>query len=151
MLNRLVEKRDGWNNLAHEKIFELEEENESLKDVNAQCCNDYSAMRRDVLRYKKENEQLKTFLEALREELSLADRDNTILEKENEQLKKDVDKYNKKIEIMANAFLYAEDLIDVEQVFFTEVYEPSENFDEELLCEFSNLFFSDYLSDKKVE
>ena len=62
MLNRLVEKRDGWNNLAHEKIFELEEENESLKDVNAQCCNDYSAMRRDVLRYKKENEQLKKVL-----------------------------------------------------------------------------------------
>ena len=52
MLNRLVEKRDGWNNLAHERIFELEEENESLKDVNAQCCNDYSAMRRDVLRYQ---------------------------------------------------------------------------------------------------
>lgn len=62
MLNRLVEKRDGWNNLAHERIFELEEENESLKDVNAQCCNDYSAMRRDVLRYKKENEQLKKVL-----------------------------------------------------------------------------------------
>ena len=57
MLNRLVEKRDGWNNLAHERIFELEEENESLKDVN-----DYSAMRRDVLRYKKENEQLKKVL-----------------------------------------------------------------------------------------
>ena len=35
------------------------EENENLKDVNVQCCNDYSAMRRDVLQYKEENEQLK--------------------------------------------------------------------------------------------
>lgn len=31
MLGRLVEKRDGWNNLAHERIFELEIENEQLK------------------------------------------------------------------------------------------------------------------------
>lgn len=31
MLDRLVEKRDGWNNLAHERIFELEIENERLK------------------------------------------------------------------------------------------------------------------------
>lgn len=31
MLDRLVEKRDGWNNLAHERIFELEIENEQLK------------------------------------------------------------------------------------------------------------------------
>lgn len=31
MLGRLVEKRDGWNNLAHERIFELEIENERLK------------------------------------------------------------------------------------------------------------------------
>lgn len=34
MLDRLVEKRDGWNNLAHERIFELEEENEQLKFEN---------------------------------------------------------------------------------------------------------------------
>ena len=27
--------------------------------MNVQCCNDYSAMRRDVLQYKEENEQLK--------------------------------------------------------------------------------------------
>ena len=31
MLDRLVEKRDGWNNLAHERIFELEIENKRLK------------------------------------------------------------------------------------------------------------------------
>ena len=40
-------------------LNELHEENENLKDVNVQCCNDYSAMRRDVLQYKEENEQLK--------------------------------------------------------------------------------------------
>ena len=79
MLNRLVEKRDGWNNLAHERIFELEEENESLKDVNAQCCNDYSAMRRDVLRYKKENEQLKEEKEKWKSNCSLVVNENSIL------------------------------------------------------------------------
>ena len=31
MLDRLVEKRDGWNNLAHERIFELKIENKRLK------------------------------------------------------------------------------------------------------------------------
>jgi FtsZ-binding cell division protein ZapB len=46
-----------------ERLNELHEEVENLKDVNTQCCNDYSAMRRDVLRYKEENEQLKKDVE----------------------------------------------------------------------------------------
>ena len=53
----------------------LHEENEQIRDVNAQCCNDYSAMRRDVLRYKEENEQLKqriTELELLNDGLNYA-------------------------------------------------------------------------------
>ena len=48
------------------KLNQLSDENEQLKqqiedckDVNVRCCNDYSAMRRDVWKYKKENEQLK--------------------------------------------------------------------------------------------
>ena len=31
MLHKLIDKRDGWNNLAHERIFKLEKENEQLK------------------------------------------------------------------------------------------------------------------------
>lgn len=38
MLDRLIEKRDGWNNLAHERIFELEIENKRLK--TQLYCND---------------------------------------------------------------------------------------------------------------
>ena len=37
MLNRLVEKRDGWNNLAHERIFELEEENVIILQCEEMC------------------------------------------------------------------------------------------------------------------
>ena len=38
---------------------QLKQQLEDCKDVNVRCCNDYSAMRRDVWKYKKENEQLK--------------------------------------------------------------------------------------------
>ena len=34
---------------------------------------------------------------------------------------------------------FSDYLIDAEQFFFTELYTPSENYDEELLCEISNL------------
>ena len=157
---------DGYTQSVYdggEDVFELlyllnelyEENNEEELDYFKSKCG---SLEEKLFYINRENEQLKFQLQNTsdqRDEFHRGARENANrvgkLEKENEQLKKDVDKYNKKIEIMANAFLYAEDLIDVEQVFFTEVYEPSENFDEELLCEFSNLFFSDYLSNKKVE
>lgn len=50
-------------------LNELHEENENVKDANAQCCIDYSAMRRDVLRYKEENEQLKQRNDRLEEKI----------------------------------------------------------------------------------
>lgn len=62
LLNELDEKYVDEFSLRETLQLDLqrvEEENENLRDVNAQCCNDYSAMRRDVLRYKEENEQLK--------------------------------------------------------------------------------------------
>lgn len=33
MLNRMIDKRDGWNNLAHEQLFKLGKENEQLKNA----------------------------------------------------------------------------------------------------------------------
>lgn len=39
---------------------QLKQQLEDCKDVNVRCCNDYSAMRRDVWKYKEENEQLKS-------------------------------------------------------------------------------------------
>ena len=54
------EKQDALNVFEMIDLLNgLHEENENLQDVNVQCCNDYSAMRRDVLQYKEENEQLK--------------------------------------------------------------------------------------------
>ncbi len=66
-----------------ELLNELYEEVENLKDVNTQCCNDYSAMRRDVLRYKEENEQLKQKFNFYK----YFQKDARELEKENEELK----------------------------------------------------------------
>lgn len=56
-VSQLIE-RDDYDKIV-ERFNALHEEIEQLKDVNTQCCNDYSAMRRDVLQYKKENKQLK--------------------------------------------------------------------------------------------
>lgn len=53
------------------------------------------------------------------------------LYEENQALKK-------KIGIMADAFVQSNDLIEVEQVFYTKVCEPSEYYDEETLSEITN-------------
>ena len=53
------------------------------------------------------------------------------LHEENQALKK-------KIGIMADAFAQSNDLIEVEQVFYTKVCEPSEYYDEETLSEITN-------------
>jgi len=82
---------DSYGEDIEELLNELHEENEQLKDVNAQCCNDYSAMRRDVLRYKEENEQLKQQFKEQRHEdineLSVIAMKYKAIEKENEELK----------------------------------------------------------------
>lgn len=46
--------------------------------------------------------------------------------------------YKKKIGIMADAFAQSNDLIEIEQVFYTKVYEPSEYYDEETLSTITN-------------
>ena len=53
------------------------------------------------------------------------------LHEENQSLKK-------KIDIMADAFAQSNDLIEVEQVFYTKVCEPSEHYDEETLSSITN-------------
>ena len=54
------------------EIEQLEEQIEICKDANTRCCNEYSAMRKDVLRYKEENEQLKQQIEELKSDLKIA-------------------------------------------------------------------------------
>ena len=50
------------NNYA-EEIEQLKQQIEICKDANTRCCNEYSAMRKELLKYKKENEQLKEGLD----------------------------------------------------------------------------------------
>jgi hypothetical protein len=48
-------------------LNELHEQLETCKDANTRCCNEYSAMRRDVFRYKKENEHIKHTIKTMME------------------------------------------------------------------------------------
>jgi chromosome segregation ATPase len=77
-------------------LNELHEQLETCKDANTRCCNEYSAMRRDVLRYKEENEQLKHKLQ--QQEMEYAT-DLHRLAEENEQLRTKNNAYIQDIEV----------------------------------------------------
>ena len=77
MLNKLSKEND-W----------LKKEVESLKDINARCCNEYSYFHKRMMKLEKENEQLKSAYMEMEDYLGRLEEQIKELEKENQEMNK---------------------------------------------------------------